>query len=176
MMIKMAQYGTKHGHAAGKLRAMQSNADVEVVGVFEPDAERCGEMSRVGSAFEGIRWFESEDEMLSDDSIVAIASEGANIESLNQTEAIVGAGKHVWYDKPAGDNWTQWQQVVAQAREQNLQIQMGFMFRYHDGYCKISEWVHSGFLGDVFEVRAHIFFSYRTLVNYSGIRSRLPVI
>ena len=30
-MIKMAQYGTKHGHAAGKLRSMQTNAEVEVV-------------------------------------------------------------------------------------------------------------------------------------------------
>ena len=38
-MVKMAQYGTKHGHAAGKLRAMQTNAEVEVVGVFEPDYE-----------------------------------------------------------------------------------------------------------------------------------------
>ncbi|MDP6039852.1 MAG: Gfo/Idh/MocA family oxidoreductase [Candidatus Latescibacteria bacterium] len=161
-MIKMAQYGTKHGHAAGKLRAMQSHADVEVVGIFEPDTERRQEVAQSGGAFEGVRWFDSEGDMLGDDSIVAIASEGANIESLNQTEAIVRAGKHVWYDKPAGDNWEQWQQVVAQAREQSLQIQMGFMFRYHDGYCKISEWVHSGFLGDVFEVRAHMSTSLRT--------------
>ncbi len=41
--------------------------------------------------------------MLDDDSIEAIASEGGNSESLAQTEAIVRAGKHVWYDKPAGD-------------------------------------------------------------------------
>ena len=37
--IRMAQYGTKHGHAAGKLQAMLVNPDVEVTGVFEP---RCG--------------------------------------------------------------------------------------------------------------------------------------
>jgi predicted dehydrogenase len=126
-MIKMAQYGTKHGHAAGKLRAMQSNVNVEVVGVFEPDTERRAEMSQSGSAFEGVRWFDSEDEMLGDDSIVAIASEGANIESLDQTETMVRAGKHVWYDKPAGENWEQWQRIVSQTQSQNLQIQMGFM-------------------------------------------------
>jgi len=155
-MIKMAQYGTRHGHAAGKWRAMQSNADVETVGIYEPDAQRREEMSKSGAAFDGAHWFESEDEMLADDSIVAIASEGANRESLNQTEAIVRAGKHVWYDKPAGDNWEQWQNVVAMAQEKELLIQLGYMFRYHDGYCKIAEWVHSGFLGDVFEVRAHM--------------------
>ena len=39
-MIRMAQYGTKHGHAAGKLKAMLDNPEVEVVGLYEPDAER----------------------------------------------------------------------------------------------------------------------------------------
>ena len=39
MAIRMA-HGTKHGHASGKLLAMQDNADVELVGVYEPDAER----------------------------------------------------------------------------------------------------------------------------------------
>ena len=37
--IRMAQYGTKHGHAIGKLLSMAMNPDVEVVGVFEPDPE-----------------------------------------------------------------------------------------------------------------------------------------
>ena len=40
MAIPMAQYGTKHAHAAGKVIAMQANPDVELVGVFEPDDER----------------------------------------------------------------------------------------------------------------------------------------
>ena len=154
-MIKLAQYGTKHGHAAGKLRAMQTNAEVEVVGVFEPDERQREEMAQSDS-YAGVYWFESEAAMLGDASIVGIASEGANVESLAQTEAIVRAGKHVWYDKPAGENWAGWQRVIALAREQELLVQMGYMFRYHAGYCKIAEWVHSGLLGDVFAVRAHM--------------------
>lgn len=154
-MIRMAQYGTKHGHAAGKLRAMRANAEVEVVGVFEPD-ERQREAAAQSGSYEGVSWFESEAEMLGDASIVGIASEGANVESLAQTEAIVRAGKHVWYDKPAGENWAGWQRVIALARERDSLVQMGYMFRYHDGYCKIAEWVRSGLLGDVFAVRAHM--------------------
>ena len=57
------------------------------------------------------------------------------------------AGKHAWYDKPAGENWDQWQRIIAQAQAQDLLIQMGYMFRYHDGYCKIAEWVPFGFFG-----------------------------
>ena len=37
MKIKMAQYGTKHGHASGKLSALKKNPLIELVGVFEPD-------------------------------------------------------------------------------------------------------------------------------------------
>ncbi|MBV7337004.1 gfo/Idh/MocA family oxidoreductase, partial [Chloroflexi bacterium TSY] len=75
---------------------------------------------------------------------------------LSQTETIVQAGKHVWYDKPAGEDWAQWQRVVALAKERELLIQMGYMFRYHDGFNSIAEWVHSGFLGNIFSVRAHM--------------------
>ena len=39
-MIRMAQYGTKHGHASGKLKSMLDNPDVEVAGLYEPDTER----------------------------------------------------------------------------------------------------------------------------------------
>ncbi len=153
--VRMAQYGTKHGHAAGKLLAMLRNPNVEVAGVYEPDAARRAEVAQQ-EPYRGVHWFESADEMLGDPSIVAVASEGLNAESLCQTEAIVQAGKHVWYDKPAGDNWPQWQRVVDQVRRQGLYLQMGYMFRYHVGFRQIAEWVKSGLLGDVFSVRAHM--------------------
>jgi len=158
--IRMAQYGTKHGHASGKLAAMRQNPEVECAGVFEPDRERRQQLANAGppgqGPYQGVHWFDDLDDMLSDPTIIAIASEGRNNESLDQTEAIVQAGKHVWYDKPAGDDWTQWQGVVAQAEERALIIQMGYMFRYHDGFRQIAGWVKSGLLGDIFGLRAHM--------------------
>ncbi len=156
MPIQMAQYGTKHSHAAGKIIAMQENPDVELVGVFEPDAEHRAQLAGSDSCFATVRWFESAQEMLADPAIVAVASEGLNVESLDQTEEIVAAGKHVWYDKAPGDNWAQWQRVIAAAREKNLLIQMGYMLRYHDGFHQIAEWARSGLLGHVFSIRAHM--------------------
>jgi predicted dehydrogenase len=151
----MAQYGTMHGHAAGKLRAMLDHPDVELAGVYEPDDGRRREL--VGEeAYRGVHWFSTEGEMLGDPTIQAVASEGLNAESLNQTRAIVEAGKHVWYDKPAGEDWPGWQGVVALARERGSLIQMGYMFRYHEGFCRIAEWTRSGLLGQVFSVRAHM--------------------
>ncbi len=156
MPVQMAQYGTKHSHAAGKVIAMQNNPDVELVGVYEPDAEFRAQLADSESCYADVRWFESAQEMLADPAIVAVASEGLNIESLDQTEEIVAAGKHVWQDKAPGDNWAQWQRVVAAARERKLLIQMGYMLRYHDGFHRIAEWAKSGLLGHVFAIRAHM--------------------
>ena len=151
----MAQTGTGHGHAAGKMRSMRSNPRVEVAGICEPDEEE-RRAAEGNPAYEGLRWYDTAEEMLADDSIVAVASEGRNSQSLDQTEQIVDAGKHVWYDKPAGDDYGQWQRVLDHAREQGLHVQMGYMLRYHPVFAQVMEWARSGFLGDVFSVRAHM--------------------
>ena len=156
MTIRMAQYGTGHGHAAGKLQSMLTDPSVECVGVFEPDESRRTALVHAGGPYAGIRWFDRVDDMLGDTGITAIASEGRNDESLAQTEEIVRAGKHVWYDKPAGDDWPAWQRVVGMAERANLHLQMGYMFRYHDGFCKIADWARAGMLGNVFSIRAHM--------------------
>jgi predicted dehydrogenase len=152
----MAQYGTRHGHAAGKLAAMLANPRVEMAGVYEPDAVRTRELSQGAAPYGEVRWFSDPGAMLNDPTILAVASEGASVESLDQTEAIVTSGKHVWYDKPAGEDWPRWRHVVAQARKKKLIIQMGYMFRYHEGFCRIAEWARGGMLGDLFSVRAHM--------------------
>jgi predicted dehydrogenase len=137
------------------MMSMRANPHVDVAGVFEPGAEQRAACQDV-EAYDDVHWFESEEELLGADGVDAIASEGANDESLAQTQRIVTAGKHVWYDKPAGNNWEQWQQVVAMARHKGLQLQCGYMFRYHPGFCQIAEWVHGGLLGDIFSIRAHM--------------------
>lgn len=154
--LRIAQYGTKHGHAAGKLEALLKNPRVEFAGIFEPDAARRRELEQAGGIYQGLRWFEDASQMLDDPQILAVASEGLNDESLDQTEQIIRAGKHVWYDKPAGADWAQWQRVVALAEQHALIIQMGYMFRYHDGFQLIAGWARSGLLGDIYAIRAHM--------------------
>ena len=54
--VRMAQYGTAHGHAAGKMQAMRGNAEVEVAGVYEPNPER--RRAREGDeAYRGVHWY-----------------------------------------------------------------------------------------------------------------------
>ena len=94
--IRAAQYGTKHSHAAGKIRAMRASPEIELVGVFEPDPTARAALSK-NEAYAGLRLYATKEELLNDETIVLVASEGSNDESLEQTRELVAAGKHVWY-------------------------------------------------------------------------------
>ena len=142
-------------------------------GFSSPTRARRAALDRPGSAYQGVRWLTHAAEIFDDPTIVAVASEDHNNESLEHTASIVRAGKHVWYDKPAGDDWTGWQEVVAEAQARDLLIQVGYMFRYHKGFSQIAEWVRSGVLGEVFAIRAHMSTSIpldarRTIARHPG--------
>ena len=155
--VRMAQYGTKHGHATGVLEVMLASPEVDVVGVYEPDPARRRTLEHAGRPpWSEVNWFDSPTEFLDEPSVLAVASEGSNAESLDHTEAIVDAGKHVFYDKPAGDDYRRFERIIGKARSSGLLVQMGYMFRHHAGFSRISEWARSGLLGDVFSVRAHM--------------------
>lgn len=153
--LRMAQYGTKHGHSHGKLLSMLRHPEVEVVGVYEPDAARRAQVAKQ-EPYPQVRFLDDKREMLDDPSIIAIASEGLNSESLGQSEEIVNAGKHIWYDKPAGDNWSHYQRVMNAVKEKGVHWQMGYMFRYQHAFVQVNEWAKSGLLGDIFSVRGHM--------------------
>lgn len=153
--IRMAQYGTRHAHAVGKVTAMCKNPEVNFAGIYESDTERRLE-AQSSKLFPDCRWFESEDELLRDTSIQAVTSEGSNAESLDQTAKLIQSGKHVLYDKPAGEDMQKWRDVVSDAQSRQLHLQMGYMFRYHDGFSRIIEWARSGFLGSIFSIRAQM--------------------
>ena len=155
--VRMAQMGTKHGHAAGWAGVMLASPEVDLAGVYEPDRARMEELRASGSPlWSEVRWFEDKADILDDPSILAVASEGRNAESLDQTAEIVSAGKHVLFDKPAGDDYAKFEAVIAEARKGGLLVQMGYMFRYHDGFSRIAQWARSGLLGDVYAIRAHM--------------------
>src|SRR5687767_6228941 len=155
MPVRIGQIGTKHGHARGKWRALMTNDQVEAVGIWEPDADaRASEQH--DEAYAGAQWCASAADLLHDPSIAAIAVEGRNDESLAMAHAAVDAGKHLWFDKPAGDDWPGFQHLMEKARERALYVQMGYMFRYQPGFQLIAELVQSRVLGHIYAIRAHM--------------------
>ena len=118
MKIKLAQYGISHDHASGKARVMQENDEVDFCGIFEPTADT---RNTLGSKppFADAPWFSSKEEMLEDETIVGIAIQGKVSENLGFAREALEHGKHVWLDKPAGDDLEAFRGVLDIAREKD---------------------------------------------------------
>ena len=155
MKIKLAQYGISHDHASGKARVMKESDDVEFAGVFEPSAEVRETIGKNG-VYDGVHWFSSKEEILEDETIVGVAAQGRVSQNLGFAKEILEHDKHVWFDKPAGDNLDAFRDVLVLARDKKLLVQLGYMFRYNAGFQFILEWVHRGRLGEIFSVRGRI--------------------
>ena len=155
MLIKLAQYGIAHAHASGKVDAMERNPDVDFCGIFEPDPQVRAEGGNT-SAYKDVHWFESKEEMLDDDSIVGVAVEGRVGDNLAFAREVVEHGKHAWLDKPAGNDLEEFRKILTMAREKELLVQMGYMFRYNSGFQFIFDRLQDGSLGDVFSVRGRM--------------------
>ena len=153
--IAFAQWGVQHGHAAGKALALRANPATDLRGVYEADPE-VRARAEADPAYSGLYWYREPEEFLASPDIVAVAVEGRNAESLAQARACVDARKHVWWDKPAGDDWAGFRWIAAAAEQHDLVLQLGYMFRYHDGFNLIARLAREGGLGDVFSVRAHM--------------------
>ncbi|MDE0043907.1 MAG: Gfo/Idh/MocA family oxidoreductase [Candidatus Poribacteria bacterium] len=155
MKLRFAQFGISHDHAPSKARTLKASEDVDFVGIYEPSAE-ARETLGSNDAFEGVRWLSSAEEVLDDETIVGVAAQGRVSENLDFARAAVEHGKHVWLDKPAGDDLEAFRTVLDIARKKGLCVQLGYMFRYNAGFQFVLDWTNSGKLGKIFSVRGRI--------------------
>lgn len=153
-VIRTGILGTQHSHLLGKLKAMKNSADYQVVSICEPDAEAAAR-AKQNPSFEGLRWV-GEEEMLSDNSLNLIVVECRPWDALPFGRKVVAAGKHLHLEKPPGNQWAPFKEMVEEARRKNLRFQTGYMWRWHEGINAAIEAKERGWLGDVFMVRGTI--------------------
>lgn len=149
--IRVGLLGTGHSHTTGKLKAMQDSPDYQVVGVCENDAAAKAKAQK-DPRFKGLRWT-TEDELLSDSSLHLIVVECSVWEALTWGKKVIDAGKHLHLEKPPGNSWAPFKELVEQARSKKLLIQTGYVWRWNEGVCAALDAARKGWLGDVFMVR-----------------------
>ena len=152
--IRCAVLGTGHSHALGKLNVMRNFPEWDLVGVCEPDASWRDQRQHEES-WQGLTWLD-EAEVFDDPTIQMIAVESEVPQLLPLGEKAIAAGKHIHLDKPAGMDLPRWRSLLDKAEEQDLIIQMGYMFRYNPGFNLVRQAVREGWLGDVHYVRGGI--------------------
>ena len=84
----------------------------------------------------------------------AMLVEGYELDNLDVAMLCIENGIHVHIDKPAGADLAKFKALLDLAREKNLTVQVGYMYRYNHAvqYCR--ELAANGTLGEVYEVDA----------------------
>jgi predicted dehydrogenase len=151
--IRIAQIGTSHAHASGKMDALRSLPDLyAVVGFAEPIAARQASAQKAKS-FAGLKYL-TEEEILADRSIQAVVIETTLEDSARAALAALKAGKHIHLDKPGAERHADFVALRRYAAEHNLTVQMGYMLRYNPAIRLLVEAVKEGWLGEVMEIDA----------------------
>jgi predicted dehydrogenase len=147
--IKIGQIGVGHAHAT-KLSVYRKSPDYEVVGIVEPDPalRKAAETSEV---YRGLPWM-TEEQLLNISGLQAVLVETRVRDSLRTAGQCIAAGKHVHLDKPAGASLPDYTQLLEQAAERKLMVQMGYMYRYNPAILMLHEFIEQGWLGEIFEV------------------------
>jgi len=151
--IRIAQIGTSHSHASGKMAALRARPDLyEVVGLTEPIAGRQARSS-AQPAYAGLSWME-EAVLLADPAIQAMTVETTLGDSARAARACLQAGKHIHLDKPGADNHADFKAMRLEAAERGLIVQMGYMLRYQPAFELLFRAHREGWLGEITEINA----------------------
>lgn len=149
--VRAGMLGTGHSHFSGKLKAMLDSPDYEVVGIVPENAAAKARMQK--DPRHSALPLKTEDELLRDPSIHLIVVECRVWEALPWGRKVIAAGKHLHLEKPPGNEWVPFKNLVEEARRKNLLLQTGYLWRWHQGVMAAIEAAQKGWLGEVFMVR-----------------------
>ncbi|MBK5294787.1 MAG: Gfo/Idh/MocA family oxidoreductase [Acidobacteriia bacterium] len=149
--VRAGILGTGHSHTLGKLKAMQDSPDYDVAGICENDPAARARAQK-DPRYKGLRWM-SEQELLGDNSIHLIVVECRVWEALSWGKKVIDAGRHLHLEKPPGNTWAPFKELVEEARRKKLLLQTGYVWRCHEGINAALDAARKGWLGDVYMVR-----------------------
>jgi xylose dehydrogenase (NAD/NADP) len=144
--LRLGILGAARIALGGIIPAAARTGAVEVAAV----ATRGGEKSRaVREAAPGARLFEDYDSLLQDASVEAVYIPLPNSMHVEWTLRALAAGKHVLCEKPFSLDAGGAERAVEAARQANLTLMEGFMFRLHPQTLRLRELISGGTVGEV---------------------------
>ncbi len=149
--IKIAQLGIGHNHGSAKMKAFRAFPELfEVMGVCEPDPVWL-EKRKSLPEYEGLP-FMTEEELLSIPGLQAVCVE-TDVKDLDAAALkCLERGYHIHLDKPGGENFREFKHLMLLAKQKNLVVQMGYMYRVNPAFQYALNLVREGKLGKIFEI------------------------
>ncbi|WP_428356069.1 Gfo/Idh/MocA family protein [Methyloprofundus sp.] len=102
---------------------------------------------------ENVRLYNDQNELLKNPDIQAVYIPLATEDHALWTLRAIEHGKHVLCEKPIALNVSDIDAIETAAKEQQLKVMEGFMYRFHPQHQRIQEIINSGVIGEVRSVR-----------------------
>lgn len=162
--LKVVQIGTGHDHSFAPVNFLKKRDDVDFLGFVKLSGEV--------KTFSGITEL-SYDEVLSMNDLDAVFIETEDEFLTDYAYEFIKRGIAVQMDKPGGQDKKSFDALCDLAKEKNVPLHLGYMYRYNPAIKKVIETVKSGKLGKIYYVEAqmnciHTDNKRKWLKNYKG--------
>lgn len=174
--VRVAVYGIDHNHCEAKIKELKSDPEeFEIVGVYCESEKAYKHRIEGHTTYDDLNIFYDKESFFALRDIDFLLVEPAVPYLLDFAKECIDRGYHIHLDKPVGFDLKKWKLTLFEAKEKNLLIQLGYMYRYNRGIEYALKRVQEGALGKVFFMNADmstglpIWFK-NDLVNY-GVKS-----
>lgn len=152
-MIRIGQIGIGHNHAEEKMRTVRKFPELfDVVGFAEENDEWIAKRGGL-AGYQGLERLSAEEIIARSDAVLV----ETDVWDLTLTaQKCIDAGKHIHLDKPASGSLADYRRLLDTAREKNLVVQLGYMYRYNPVIRRLVEQVKAGELGVIYSVNAEM--------------------
>ena len=168
--IKIGQIGIGHNHGHAKMLAVRKFPELfEIVGYAEEN-ERWIEKRGDSEGYIDIPRL-TVDEVIERSDAILVESDVWNL--TEYARRCIEAGKHIHMDKPASGTLEEYKYVLDTAKEKNLVVQLGYMYRYNPAVIKCLEHIRNGDIGEIYSINAEMSTFHpvnykRWLTNFGG--------
>ena len=154
--IRIAQIGiSKYSHGTNIMNSIRKLTDIfEFVGYVpvEDEKEKFAETLKTMEPYKELTL----EEVLSDPTITAVTVEPEEVHLCKYATLAAKAGKHIHMEKPGGTNLAEFEQLISTAKEQNIVLHIGYMYRYNPYVSQLMQDIRSGKLGEIICVEAQM--------------------
>jgi predicted dehydrogenase len=142
-----------------------SNSELVAIASRRPGAA-AATLAKYAPQQQGVRIYDELDALLDDTQVEAVYLPLANREHAEWTLRAIQRGKHVLCEKPLALTVADIEAIEAAARQHNVMVMEGFMYRFHPQHARVLELIRSGMIGEVRSVRATYSFMMRPARMY----------
>ncbi|MGR9046586.1 MAG: Gfo/Idh/MocA family protein [Gammaproteobacteria bacterium] len=115
-------------------------------------------LARYAPQQQGVKTYDQLEALLDDPDIDAVYLPLSNHEHAEWTLRAIARGKQVLCEKPMALKVADIDAIEAAARQHNVTVMEGFMYRFHPQHARIKELIDSGLIGEVRTVRSSFSF------------------